>query len=736
MNGRPRYVPLESKVYEVMENGDMTDSQNTSTPSGKGRFDLSALLKNPKAMRLGIAGAVLLVLLVVLLWSFLSGGTDEKKRQSSDKGPQSAPRAPIVMDDEDEDADDGEDSEQASGEGTAKPEAPPEGSEAEGDQQAEPEVPPLPEDLSQWKPDDFRRARREGDAKLVEAVEQLAPRSIGNDVVVPLLTELLAPPVIEEPEEPEENQEAEQPEETPRRGQRRLTQTTASRPNAISGLAEAVVAALAINNTEAARNILEQVVTGKFTAEAEETKVVEATLKALAAQQTPANEELLFRILTAAEAFRPSSGRAAMPRARGAASGEPLSAEWLRSQVLAELEQAASVALRAKLAAFLAQPTTPLAWRAEMGKFLLEPDVANLGAQFVMYQSDAIDQETRAKIEQHFADRSARAMQAVLGVPQTESNTGRNMRVGRGVAPSSRRTVEPEAVPDPDLPFQLARQLWGERCTTVFIRQLEDFGRRDDKGHLLALCATMPVDSVRSALLRALKDSLGPDLIEKSGIPNSLVSDPGFLLVVKSLDREEPQNSAAQRSGRRGGQPGTGRTGDNLGQAWMQFSETLVRSWCERLDAAALINAEAARLAGKNPKELLRLEDLPIELHEGGQEGIRAAYHLVVPGPLSDKLSGAAVGPMRIQYVRIQERTSMKRMLGYYRRVARVRDGRPISDGLWIDTYRSTDAPGVRCSLDILIHAPDKQGARDLDLDTEETLVIELLSVEARELQP
>ncbi|MDZ7617991.1 MAG: hypothetical protein U1E05_13380, partial [Patescibacteria group bacterium] len=214
----------------------------------------------------------------------------------------------------------------------------------------------------------------------------------------------------------------------------------------------------------------------------------------------------------------------------------------------------------------------------------------------------------------------------------------------------------------------------------------------------------------------------------------AMVSDPGLLLVVKSLDRQEPQTAPAGRGGRGAPQPVPGRGGANSGQNWMKFSETLVRSWCERLDAAALANAEAARLAGKNPDEMRRLADLPIELPEGAAANVRAAYHLVVPGTLAEKLSGAVVGPMRVQYVRIEERTTMKRTLGYYRRAARVRDGRTVDDGVWIDTYRSAAAPGVRCSMDILIHARDKKGT--LDPDAEETMVIEILSVEARELQP
>ncbi len=736
MDRRSRSPRLEDKVYEVMENENMADT-NSKDGSGKRKFDLAALLKkNPQRTRIGVAAAVLLVLAAVLVWSFGTGGSDKKGRRSgtpSDLAAQPAPVSPDMMDDE-EDSD-----EASSGEGDAQPgvDAPDSSVAEEGDSGKKPEeAPPLPEDVTLWTPDDFQRARREGDARLIEAVGHLGAGSVGKEAVVAALTVMLAPLAPEEPAEPTEGQEGQ---EGAMPGVRRGPIHHAPSRQVDDGkLAEAVVEALAANDTEAAREVLGQIIAGKRSTEGDETRIVEAALKALAERNTPGNESLLFRMLTAADQFRPSSGAAVgSPASRPGVStpGQTLSAEWLRGQVLSLVEKTASSNFRIRLGEFLVQPTTPLAWRAEMGKFLLEPHVDNLGVQFVVYQSGRMEQDVRTRIEEHFAARSTQAMAAVLGVPQEAARDGRSTGFGRAAMPPAGGAAAPDAEQDPELPFRLARQLWGERCTSVFIQQLADLDRRDDKGHLAAICATMPVETVRNALLKTLKSGQGPEVLEKAGIPGAMVSDPGLLLVVKSLDRQEPQAAPAGRGGRGTAQPAPGRTGGTVAQNWMKFSETLVRSWCERLDAAALANAEAARLAGKNPDEMRRLEDLPVELHDGAVAGIRSAYHLVIPGSLAEKLSGAAVGPMRIQYVRIEERTTMKRTLGYYRRAARVRDGRTVDDGVWIDTYRSAAAPGVRCSMDILIRPRDKNATRDPNPDAEETMIIEILSIEARELQ-
>jgi hypothetical protein len=538
-------------------------------------------------------------------------------------------------------------------------------------------------------------------------------------------------------EEPDEGEEGTSPHAA------RQPVRQAGRATEAGKLAEAVVEALAMNDTAPARATLEQVIAGKLQTEGDEVKVVEVALKALAEQPTPGNEELLFRLLTESEQFREPSGPSlGIPPGRPgpAVSAQPLSAEWLRGRVLSAVEKTATKDFRVKLGVFLTQPTTPLAWRAEMGEFLLEPSPDNLDAQFVMYQSGRIEDTVRDRIEEHFARRNSQAMQAVLGIPWAASGVrrgtvaGRGVGTGRGTASAAGRGGLPVVPEDPELPFHLAHQLWGKASTEAFSSRLADTSRHDGRGHLLALCSAMPVETVRTALLTTLKahHGDGPDALEKAGVPSEIVSDPGFVLVVKSLDRQEPQTPTTGRPATRGRpQPPAGRAVDSAGLKWMKYSETLVRSWCGRLDAAAHAHAENARLAGKDPKSLRRLEDLPIQLHEGAV--VQAAYHLVLPSSAADKLSGTLVGPTRIQYVRIEERTSIKRMVGYYQRIARVRSGRQVADGIWFDAYRPPAASGVRCSLDVFIRLPEKKGARDIDLEADQNMIIEVLSIEARE---
>ncbi|MDY0166243.1 MAG: hypothetical protein RBS80_06840 [Thermoguttaceae bacterium] len=720
---------IDDESRDLTQEDGSTDAPDSVGPSGRGRFDLKAWVKkNPKAVRLGGGVAVLVVLIVVLLWFFVFSGGDKKKRRRPVPQPGAVAQqgaVPDIGDDDDDEASpDSADAESA--EGTPEPTT---------EKEPEPEAPPLPEDVATWEQEHYDRARREGDAKLFDAIGHLGRNSVHDEAVVKVLAAFLQPL---QPEEADDQKQTVSP-ATPRTPVRHgAGQTTDA-----DKLAEAVVEALATNDTPAAREVLEQIIAGTLATEGDELKAVETALNALVGHPTTGNEDLLFRLLTATDQYRKPAGSAApvvSGRAGAGVSGQPLSVDWLRGRLLGILEKTASVGFRAKLAGFLIQPTTPLAWRAEMGKFLLEPSPDNLGAQFVMYQGGRLEDDVRVRIEQHFASRSAQAIQAVLGVPHRAPAAGvgaaRGAAAGRGAPAATGRGVPTAAAGDIDLAYQLARQLWGERSTEAFAQHLADVDRRDDPGHLLALCATMPAEAIRSELLKTLRarHGHGPDALEKAGVPGTLVSDPGFLLVVKSLDRQEPQAPTAGRpAGRAQPQAAPGRAADAAGQKWMKFSETLVRSWCEKLDAAAQVQAEKARLAGKNPAELRRLEDLPVNLHDGAE--VRSAYHLVLPGPLAEKLSGAQVGPMRIQYVRTEDRTSIKRVLGYYRRVLSMRDGRPIDNGVWFDSYRSAAAPGVRCSLDVLIRLADKKAARDIDLDADENLVIEVLSIEAREPQ-
>ncbi len=720
-------------MYDDTSDAEGPEAPQSPSPSERKKFDLSAMLKkNPKAVQIG-AGVGVLLVLVVLLWYFMFSGSDKKRGRQA--GPMPGPPAHQMAMDAGMDMDD-DDPDEADGPAEPGDAAPADGLPAPPPKEV-PEEPPLPDDVAEWEPEHFERARREGHENLLAAVGHLGRGAADREAAATVLVTLLQPP------EPEETEEA-APGAAPGPVRQPVYDRT-GRSTDTGRLAEAVVAALAVNATPTALAALEQVLAGELTPEGDEARVVEASLKSLAENPSAGGEDLLFRVLTASDRFREPSGTgvAVTPGRLGVGTaGQPLSAEWLRGQVLTLAPNTASAAFRAKLATFLAQPTTPLAWRAEMGKFLLDPNAANLGAQFIMYQNSRLEDDVRSQIEAHFAARSGQATLAVLGVPQEALATGPGagrgvggrgvggvggVGVGRGTAPA-----EPD---DPELPFRLARQLWGERSTEAFAQRLSGVDRRTDRGHLLALCATMPVESVRSALLKNLRaqHANGPDAIEKAGIPGAMISDPGFLLVVKSLDRQEPQAATPTRPGVRGQpQPAPGRGADAAGQKWMKFSETLVRSWCGRLEAAALVQAEKARLAGKNPETLRRLEDLPIKLHDGAD--VRSAFHLVLPsGAPAEKLAGAQVGPMRVQYVRIEERTSMKRMLGFYRREARVRDGRPIDEGFWLDSYRPAGAAGLRCSLDVLIRVPGQKGGRDMDLDAEVPMIIEVLSVEARE---
>jgi hypothetical protein len=394
-------------------------------------------------------------------------------------------------------------------------------------------------------------------------------------------------------------------------------------------------------------------------------------------------------------------------------SAEPLTAEWLQQQALEVAEQKGSTGLRIKLARSLARPTTPRTWRERLGGFLLDEDPRNLAAQFILYQAADLQAERREAIEAFFTHCGSLALAEMLRLPADDpSQRGR-----RGGEP----TLTPAAA------VRCAGQIWGDRATSVFLARLEDVVTLGEHPGLVRLCATMPVKRVRSALRDVLRrhDNEGPGPLsgsrgQRGSAPSVL--DPALLLAVKSLPRPEQDGRDTRGRG--------GRDTDS----WMQFSEDLVLDWCERLHQAALHQAEATRLAGRRPQDAWRLERLPFELHDGA--AVRAAHFVAWPEMLPEGLDRDRVAPTTVQYVRIEQRETMRRMQGYYGLKTRQRDPREIGDGVWLDAYLAGATPETRMSVDVLIRGEGQTRGRsrskdDEDDNAERNLTIELLIIEA-----
>ena len=117
-------------------------------------------------------------------------------------------------------------------------------------------LPKLPDDVSKWEKGDFVRARQENNPKILEAVAYLGEKFPGSVPVAQGLADLLKTPNPLDPN------------------------ATSYATNPVPGLIEATIDALGKNGSQAARQTLMQILSGKFTTD-DDRAAVEAVLKAL-----------------------------------------------------------------------------------------------------------------------------------------------------------------------------------------------------------------------------------------------------------------------------------------------------------------------------------------------------------------------------------------------------------------------------------------------------------------------
>ena len=158
-------------------------------------------------------------------------------------------------------------------------------------------------------------------------------------------------------------------------------------------------------------------------------------------------------------------------------------------------------------------------------------------------------------------------------------DTGRPSRYDAEAGPGQQAT-EPEPIEDPmadpDLPYRLASELWGAEMAKLVQSRLARVSSLENDAPFVLLASTLPLDSTRTALQTTLRDRWndGPDGLETAGLFDQVISDPGFLVLVKSLKREAPEEpkrkipklSDMRRNRQGGGQNrGSGRTDTGSG---------------------------------------------------------------------------------------------------------------------------------------------------------------------------
>lgn len=327
---------------------------------------------------------------------------------------------------------------------------------------------------------------------------------------------------------------------------------------------------------------------------------------------------------------------------------------------------------------------------------------------------------------------------------------------------SQQREVEIEAIPR-DLAFQLAPRIWGSQAVDVVSSRLNRVSSLEAGAQDILLAGTYPMDSVREKLLAVLRAHWdeGPQSLIDEGMGNGLALEPGFLVCIKKLPREDPQPEAQGRAAQRGygGRPQPGarggrppspsyppstppQSGEGYGSSgprgervsdvppkvqWQQAIRGVIRELCKTCkDAAdyhALHTPQAVdQFAGSRS----------FSLHPDAW--VTAEYRLNWPNSeIRERLSGVTLDPMVVHYVRVEEKARPIGVFGFYRRQFRTADVHAVESGGWLEQFKfiRDGAPRMQ-SIDVVLTFQEQPTTPQDEID----FVLEILCIEVRSPDP
>jgi hypothetical protein len=747
--------------------------------SGKGKGWQKYLQSN--AVKAGLAGVVVLLLVLVIGWQLMFGGgsgtksigipasSDSNQAQSATPSHQMpAETAQASPDQKDtsvnQNAQTGQENKQGQSTETQPEPAQPEQQQPRtGAHDANQETVPgaenssaqlkLPEDIYKWEKADFIRARQENNPKLLEGVAYLGEKFPGSVPKAQDLADLLKTPKPAD------------------------SSTTPYSPNVVPGLIEVTINALGKNGSEAAQNTLIQILNGKLTTD-DDRMAVEAVLKTLIQTPSAENDDILVKVIITPEEFRPASSQGT------------LQASELRSQVLDLVKDKPSEDLNIKLAKKLVQrglePNDPVV------DFLLQDNPVNLNAQLHLYQSEDLSADTKTRLEQYFLNHSSQAIALMMGIPtgvegavsiMPSVDPRRNQPVGvdpRTIHPGGReRTpstgpVETNTgvtagdaakskISDYERGAYLAKLLWGEPLAGLMTQHLSDVHSLEKSAPDIMLASTLPLDSIHAAMFKMLKKRAGdgPQPLEAAGWNDKVLTDPGLLVIMKLLPRSKTLKTASisgttsaaapTRTGRypttrRPPGADTGGTGvqptrteaaqkkEQIESEWLTTLSKMVDTWCNRFADAAQAQKKAERRGQKVLEQRpTRLDEFEIPQDAKNLKDVKiiAAYQLNWPDKAPGDLGKVKLAGLKIQYFRFQLTGMLKKTMIALKQLAKGGDVHDMSNGQWLEMIKNGSQPGTKRSLDILVTSADKQQV-DLTQKIEESidLEVDILAIE------
>ena len=294
---------------------------------------------------------------------------------------------------------------------------------------------------------------------------------------------------------------------------------------------------------------------------------------------------------------------------------------------------------------------------------------------------------------------------------------------------------------DPDQPFRVAQQLWGKQLATAIEGQLEQVGSLQEGASRVLLASTVPTDAVRAKLFQTLRRCWqeGPRGLEDAGLGTSLLSDPGFLVVMKALPRKDPPSqegpkkshrNSRRQAGNQGGPGGPGGSGQPYGPGgdggargpgqaqpkdkevdkpeynWMGACESLARAMCDQYATVDKLPRGLRRNSGGDVTEKRPVE-IPASITPA------AEYRFEWPQGVSSaktKLAGVPLDPMTVYYARLNVSSAPAKVLAYYRRQLGGRPDRQADVGYWLESVHKAEDSDRQMSIDVLVCRKEERG--------------------------
>jgi hypothetical protein len=548
--------------------------------------------------------------------------------------------------------------------------------------------PVRPNDVANWKRDDYLSAKRDGDPRLEAAVTRLGERFRGSANAASLLAKLLESATLE-------------------RVTTSIDDDGGPGPAAPSTkLTQAIIGSLVANGTPDAIHTIEGLLAGTFKTtnpQAASTAVIETLLEHPCRQ----NEDMLFQFVVSQNS--PAAGNRIA-----------VDLERIYRASVARIVSAASDAFRIRLANHMNSPETPQTIYDQLWTYLKEPRAEYLAPQIILYRGGSTDRPAQQLLETQFAAQSSAAMRCLLGIrpPKTRGQ----------------KTADPFVITDP---CRVIKPLWGPDLTTVVERRLQTLDSLENSASVAILASSLPNDSVRWTLARSLEKHWdeGPRRLEPLGALDGPAVEPGFVALLKTLPRKDAPASTmppVALDRRVGNSPVASakreakQRQDRTAQQWMEFSKNIVMVVCDRLHQAARDESPSSDSGSLDVVQ----DSFPLKLHPHAD--VVAVRRLNWPEDIADKLRA---GPsLQVGYVRIEQKSQPAKVLAHYRRVLPNRKEHTMPNGLWLDCMTRDREKNTVRSIDVLL-TKSKTGTAVRSLpDQEQLLVVEILYVECADM--